>query len=96
MKGLGNAMIDREADSDAAVRLLEHRWFASMKAASAVQAECEVLREVMDQAERAWGHARAQLAGLEALRDALGEQLAERDARWSVPGPVARAVFSAA
>ena len=72
-------MIDRCADRDAAANLLERRWFSSIAAARAMQAECELLREVVDLAEAAWQRARTQLAEIEMLRDALGEQLASLD-----------------
>ena len=67
-----------EAEEDAAAEFLERRWFASMAAARSKQAECEALLEVMAQAKASWHDSRAQLLRLEALRDALGEQLAER------------------
>ncbi len=74
-------MINRDADGDAAAALLERRWFASITAARAMQAECDLLREVMELAEDAWRRARGQLVRLEALRDALGEHLADHEAR---------------
>lgn len=77
-------MIDRSASCDAAASLLERRWFASLAAVRTMQAECEVLREVMEMAESSWRHARSGLARLEALRDALGEQLADCDGRCEV------------
>ena len=77
------AMIDRNADGDAAAILLERRWFAFIAAARAMQAECEVLREVVMLAEDSWRRACRQLARLEALRDALGEELTDAQAgRW--------------
>ncbi len=72
-------MIDRYMDRDTAANLLERRWFSSIAAARAMQAECEALREVMETAEAAWRRARAQLAELECIRDALGDQLTEID-----------------
>ncbi len=72
-------MIDRDADGDAAAALVERRWFASITAVRAMQAECELLREVMELAEDAWRRARSQLVKLEALHDALGEELSRRD-----------------
>jgi len=81
-------MIDRNADGDAAASLLERRWFASIAAARAMQAECEVLREVVALAEDSWRRARDQLARLETMRDALGEELADRESRrWSEDAP---------
>ena len=69
------------ADGDAASTLLERRWFASIAATHAMQAECEVLREVVALAEESWRRACTQLARLEALRDALGEELADAEGR---------------
>jgi hypothetical protein len=89
-------------DRDAAANLLERRWFSSIAAARAMQAECEVLREVMQTAEAAWRRARVQLVELECLRDALGDQLTEIDGqyeeRYPEPEfkPARRAVMSAA
>ena len=65
-------MIDR--DADAAANLLERRWFSTLAAVRAMQDECEVLREVMELAEASWRRARTQLAELESLRDALGDE----------------------
>jgi len=68
-------MTNRYSDNDAAAERLERRWFAAFKAASSVRAECEALLEAMEITENAWNQARARLAELEALRDALGEEL---------------------
>ena len=68
-------MAKRYMDSDAAADLLERRWFAAFKAASGVRGECEALLESMAVMQTAWSRARARLAELEALRDALGEEL---------------------
>jgi hypothetical protein len=57
--------------------MLERRWFATFKAASAARAECEALLEAMAVTQAAWSRARQQLAKLEALRDALAEELGE-------------------
>src|SRR5580704_13885715 len=40
-------MTNRYMDGDAAANLLERRWFAAFKAASAVRTECESLLESM-------------------------------------------------
>jgi hypothetical protein len=61
--------------------LLERRWFAAGRAASEVQAECDALARALDMAEAAWRGARTRLAQLEALRDALGEELVAGDER---------------
>ena len=92
-------MIDLDAEGDAAAHLLEHRWFAATRAAKDMQAECETLRDLIQLAESAWRRARGQLASLEVLRDALGEELAERDGHRQESAAVraaARSVPSAA
>jgi hypothetical protein len=84
-------------EGDAAADLLERRWFAAFKSASTVRAECEALLESMARIEAAWSLARVRLCELEALRDALGEELEaldERDDR--IPTDVSGAVMSAA
>jgi chromosome segregation ATPase len=72
-------MSGRYMESDATTEMLERRWFATFKAASTARAECEALLEAMASTEAAWNRAREQLAKLEALRDALAEELAELD-----------------
>jgi hypothetical protein len=74
-------MVNRYVDGDAAANLLERRWFATFKAASGVRAECEALLESMALSQVAWSRARARLAELESLRDALGEELEAMDER---------------
>ena len=64
-------------EGDFAENLLERRWFASMAAARAKQAECEALLEVVAIARASWRDSQAELMNLEALRDALGEKMAE-------------------
>jgi hypothetical protein len=90
-------MVNRYTDGDAAANLLERRWFAAFKAASGVRAECEALLELMQHTQTAWSRARARLCALEALRDALGEELEAFDAR-EVPALAAgsKEVMSAA
>lgn len=72
-------MNDGYTDRDAAANLLERRWFSSITAVRVAEAECEVLREVLELAEMSWRRARTQLAELECLRDALGDELAALD-----------------
>jgi hypothetical protein len=74
-------MANRYMDGDAAANLLERRWFAAFKAASGIRAECEALLESMALSQVAWNRARARLAELETLRDALGEELEAMDER---------------
>ncbi len=83
-------------DDDAAANLLERRWFAASAAMNAMQGECELLREVMEIAEDAWRHARAQLAELETLRDGLGKQLNDLIGAQDAAPPMAERVLSAA
>jgi hypothetical protein len=91
-------MVTSHTVGDAAENLLERRWFAANSAAGVLRAECEVLREVMELAEASWRRARAELVRLDALREALGEELAERDlVHERLPRPsVTRMAYSAA
>jgi chromosome segregation ATPase len=90
-------MIKGNPEGDVAAERLERRWFAAFKAASNARAECEDLLDAMERAEAAWNRARARLSELEALRDSLGEELAELDsARPEVREEHARQVMSAA
>ena len=94
-------MLNRYMDGDAAANLLERRWFAAFKAASGVRAECEALLESMALTEAAWSRARARLYELEALRDALGEELEALDECASecerqIPAEDSNTVMSAA
>jgi hypothetical protein len=90
-------MINRHMDSDAAANLLERRWFAAFKAASGVRAECEALLESLALTQSAWSRARARLSELEALRDALGEELEALDeCEGPTPAENSNAVMSAA
>ena len=92
-----NALADSYTDGDAAADLLERRWFAAFKAASGARAECEALLESMAITQSAWCRARARLYDLEALRDALGEELEKLDGRDDlVPARHAQAVSSLA
>jgi hypothetical protein len=72
-------MVKRYTDGDAAANLLERRWFAAFKAASGVRTECEALLESIALTQAAWSQARTRLSELEALRDALGEELEALD-----------------
>jgi hypothetical protein len=85
------------ADGDAAAALLERRWFAAFKAASGARAECEALLDTMAGTQAAWSRARVRLAELEALRDALGEELLALDeSAESAAEPKRGGVMSAA
>jgi hypothetical protein len=78
-------MFTRCADRDPQANLLERRWFSSITAARAAQAECDAICEAMELAQAAWRRAHMRLIELEALRDVLGEQLAEIDGQPHVP-----------
>jgi hypothetical protein len=88
-------MISRDTVGDAAANLLERRWFAAFKAASGIRAECEALLESMALTQAAWSQARVRLSELEALRDALGEELEALDERETLAED-SNAVMSAA
>ena len=90
-------MTNRYMDSDAAADLLQRRWFAAFKAASAVRAECEALLESIALTEAAWSRSRVRLCELEALRDALGEELEALEEREAaIPTEDSTEVMSAA
>jgi hypothetical protein len=91
-------MSSRYVDGDAATEMLERRWFATDKLAEATRSECDVLREVAMAAEASWRRACKQLAELEALRDALGDELSRLDEYCPEPHPqlLPRSVMSAA
>jgi hypothetical protein len=59
--------------------LLERRWFAAARAATEMQSECAALARVLDLTHAALHDARARCSHLEALRDALGGELADID-----------------
>jgi hypothetical protein len=73
------AMAARVVDAEPATELLERRWFAAFAAVKSLQAECDVLLGVLELSGDEWRRACAQLAQLEALRDALGNQLTAMD-----------------
>jgi hypothetical protein len=77
---------DCSADEEPAAQIWERRWFAASAAVKSVQAECEVLLGVVQLAVDDWRSACAQLARLEALREALGERLAAMDEARAAPG----------
>ncbi len=88
-------MAYRKPDDDAAVALLERQWFAAFKAASGARERCEALLDEMESTERAWNEARALLAELERLRDALGQELARLHEDCAMP-PIAASRAAAA
>jgi hypothetical protein len=60
---------------------LERRWFAAARAAAEIQSECDALARALDLTRAALRDARARCSQLEALRDALGGELADIDHR---------------
>jgi hypothetical protein len=66
---------------DSESNLLERRWFAADRAAAEVQSECDALARALDLTHAALRDARARCSHLEALRDALGDELAAIDQR---------------
>jgi hypothetical protein len=73
-------------DEDEAARAaIERRWFALHRATGRLQQECEGLADAMQAMQDAWCNARSRLSELEALRDALGEELSRQDMFRCVP-----------
>ena len=70
-------MMAEDPESD----LLERRWFAAARAAAEIQTECDALVRALDLTRAALRDARARCSHLEALRDALGDELAAIDQR---------------
>jgi hypothetical protein len=70
-------MMAEDSESD----LLERRWFAAARAAAEIQSECDALVRALDLTRAALRDARARCSHLEALRDALGGELADIDHR---------------
>jgi hypothetical protein len=58
---------------------IERRWFALHRAAGRQQRECEGIAQLLQATQDAWCDARSRLSELEALRDALGEELSRQD-----------------
>jgi chromosome segregation ATPase len=61
--------------------LLERRWFAADRAAAEIQSQCDALARALDLTHAALRDARAKCSHLQALRDALGDELAAVDQR---------------
>ena len=66
---------------DSESNLLERRWFAADRAAAEVRSECDALARALDLTRAALRDARARFSHLEALRDALGDELAAIEQR---------------
>jgi hypothetical protein len=79
-------MMAEDSESD----LLERRWFAAARAAVEIQSECDALARALDLTRAALRDARARCSHLEALRDALGGELADIDRAQRRPSPPAR------
>jgi hypothetical protein len=89
-------MHTRFEEDESTRALMERRWFALHRAAARLQQECEGLGEVLQATQDAWRDARSRLLELEALRDALGEELARRDTCRTVPTVDAKRSISSA
>jgi hypothetical protein len=90
-------MQPRSEDEEAVRMLIERRWFALHRATARLQGECKVLAGVMQATQDDWREVRARLSELEAMRDALGDELARLDAgRALSPSCPASAMGSAA
>jgi hypothetical protein len=70
-------------DSDPAAESLERQWFAASSAADTLKVECNILLGVLEITGDSWRRACARLVQLEAIRDALEDQLAIMDALQS-------------
>jgi hypothetical protein len=68
-------------DAESSTEFLERRWFAAMAAVESLKEDCNMRLEIVARAQDAWRQECAQLARVEALRDALGEQLAKHETR---------------
>ena len=66
---------------DSESNLLERRWFAADRAAAETQSECDALARALDLTHAALRDAQARFSHLEALRDALGDELAAIEQR---------------
>jgi hypothetical protein len=73
-------MHTRFDEDDPVDGLMERRWFAIDRAAGRLQNECDTLATVLAMVEDAWRGARSRLVELEAIRDALGREMARRQA----------------
>ncbi len=71
-------------DDEYARAMMERRWFALHRAAGRLQQECESLGEVLQATQDAWYDARSRLSEIEAMRDALGEELSRQDTFRSI------------
>jgi hypothetical protein len=66
-------------DDEAGRGAIERRWFALDRAAGRLRHECDGIAELLQATQHAWRDARSRLSDLEALRDALGEELSRQD-----------------
>jgi hypothetical protein len=70
------ALVDRCVPDDGDADTLERRWFAAMAAVESLRDDCRVRLRTISAAEQAWRRDSAQLAQMEAVRDALANKLA--------------------
>jgi hypothetical protein len=82
-------MTSIQPDQDPEISQLERRWFAAARAADDARSECDALVRVLELTRSAWRDARARLARLEALRDALGGEISAGDPCAARPRSVA-------
>jgi hypothetical protein len=66
---------DRCQHEETAVERLQRRWFVAVAAVDNLKGDCNMLLRAMKKAEDAWQRTCAQLAEIEALRDALSAEL---------------------
>jgi hypothetical protein len=79
-------MQTRFDEDDPVDGLMERRWFAIAREAGKLQSECDTLATVREMVDDAWRGARARLAELEAVRDALGSEIARRNVAIQAEG----------
>lgn len=88
-------MQSADTDADWVEAHLERRWFACMTAVKALEAEGDLLRQVLEITQATWRRNRAEIMRLEALRDAFGEKLectlTKRDERSAADSAPSRA-----
>ncbi len=96
----GVFMLDCSPSSEPATELLQRRWFATRDAVKTLEAECDLLLEMLKRSESSWRRASTQLAELRVIRDGLEEALDALDAepadnaRLIPPEPAPRGMSS--
>ncbi len=77
------ALIERWLHADSNREDLERQWFVAMAAVESIKDDYRARLRIVSRAEEASRQDSAQIAELEAVRDALGEKLASFGARES-------------